>query len=159
MYKSLTVEKIMQRSDSESLGNLETLTMFYDPVMDEVVLNSSHEHYNICQMLIERYLIADESHREKAKDKLKIFKEEIALLDEVIEIRQKISESYSEKLKKRYVKEFKMIGSNNAFWSNMEMLRAIDTVADPFWKPINAFTWGYIQGKRAERARRKKVQP
>ncbi|MGN6713407.1 hypothetical protein [Anaerocolumna jejuensis] len=158
MYKSMTVEEIKQRPEIESLGNLNTLTMFYDPAADEIILNSSNKYYDICQALVERYLSADEDHREKYKNAgANHFAEETTLLDKVIEIRKEIKVSYQEKLRKRYAKELKMIGENNSYWDLEGVLEAIDITSSPYFKTSEAFTWGYIQGKRAERARRKKV--
>jgi len=61
-------------------------------------------------------------------------------------------------LKERYRQEFKIIG--RTLWSasdNLDLLKAIDFLNDTsYWKIIKAFEWGIIQGKRAERARRKR---
>lgn len=63
-------------------------------------------------------------------------------------------------LKDKYKLELKMIGDQNDFYEQSYMLEIIEKVAEggTFWKLVHAFNWGYIQGKRAERARRKKVQ-
>lgn len=59
----------------------------------------------------------------------------------------------------KYKSELLMIDRCFIPWfDNKDMLKVIDVVNDKaLWKIREAFTWGYIQGKRAERARRKKV--
>lgn len=61
-------------------------------------------------------------------------------------------------LKNRYISEFKMIDRAICSISdNLDLLKAIDLLNDTsYWKIIKAFEWGFIQGKRADRARRKR---
>jgi fatty-acid desaturase len=39
----------------------------------------------------------------------------------------------------------------------LELLEKIDQDRDPFWHKFDTFMYGYLEGIRAERARRKKV--
>ncbi len=61
--------------------------------------------------------------------------------------------------KQRFKEELMMIDRCCIPWlDNKDILKAIDVVnSEAFWKVRESFTWGYIQGIRAERARRKKV--
>nr|WP_295680321.1 hypothetical protein [uncultured Lachnoclostridium sp.]DAE03949.1 MAG TPA: hypothetical protein [Myoviridae sp. ct2cn10] len=64
----------------------------------------------------------------------------------------------NKRLKKQYAKELNMIGNQTAFWQHKEFIGDLELITDGsvLWKMLNAFDWGYIQGIRAERARRKK---
>lgn len=161
MYKSMTVDEIMQRPDSESLGGIEELTMFYDPATDEIILNSDYELFDLLQKLVEKYLTVSDDRKERIK-KAECFYGEIDLLDKVIDIRQSKqivqAEKNKEELKKQYAEELKMIGNQTVFWQQKEFIGVLELITDSsvHWKMINAFDWGYILGIRAERARRKK---
>lgn len=62
-------------------------------------------------------------------------------------------------LKKKYQQEFKMIGWQNAFHKQYDILEALEKTVkgSVLWKLVHAFNWGYIQGIRAERFKRKRV--
>lgn len=73
-------------------------------------------------------------------------------------VRDSLIFSEREQLKKEYQKEFEMIGNQNAFMSQREILFAIDKVNEyesEFMKILSSYNWGYIQGVKAERARKK----
>lgn len=61
-------------------------------------------------------------------------------------------------IRKQYEKEFMMIGTQKEFWNQRDIFEAIDIIdKESLMKITSAFNWGYIQGKKTERARRKKV--
>jgi predicted S18 family serine protease len=73
-------------------------------------------------------------------------------------VRDFLVSSEREQLKNKYQKEFEMIGNQNAFMSQREILFAIDKVNEyesEFMKMISSYNWGYIQGVKAERSRKK----
>ncbi|WP_313132796.1 hypothetical protein [Anaerocolumna sp.] len=108
MIKALTIKEMAQLPYIERLGDLKTLSMFYDPADDQVILNSDHENYEIYNMLAASYLTADCDKRERLKTKIKSrFPEEIDLLEKVIQIRLKKELNNPERIKKQYKKEFK----------------------------------------------------
>lgn len=74
--------------------------------------------------------------------------------------KEKEMEDEIEQLEEKYKHELKMIGNQTAFYDQREMIDVIKKVtkASDYWKMIQSFNWGYVQGIRAERARRKKVQ-
>lgn len=58
----------------------------------------------------------------------------------------------------QYEKEFKMIENQNVYITQKHILDAIKVYEEsPYMRLVSSFHWGYIQGKRAERARRKQV--
>lgn len=63
-----------------------------------------------------------------------------------------------QEIEAQYSEEFRILGHQNAFWKQKEMLESInDYEDDPCLRLVDTYNWGYIQGIRAERARRKKV--
>ncbi len=121
MIKALTIKKMAQLPYTEKLGDLKTLSMFYDPADDQVILNSDHENYEIYNMLAASYLTADCDKRERFKAKIQSrFPEEIDLLEKVIQIRLKKELNNPERIKNQYKKEFKMIGNQTAWHRILE---------------------------------------
>lgn len=73
--------------------------------------------------------------------------------------REEELKKYVQGLRDKYKCELKMMGKQMAFHSQLEVLDMINrTDLDPIMKQVSSFNWGYIQGIKAERARRKKVQ-
>lgn len=98
------------------------------------------------------FSITPEQHDQKTEDMLK---------QSDIEFRKKIKakEANILELNRKYKFELRMVERCIIPWTeNVDFLKAIDTLYDDsYWKVIHAFEWGFIQGKKAERARRKKV--
>jgi len=154
MLRSMTIEEISKRPNAIRLGDIQTITMFYDPVNDEIILNSEHHNYDAILLLAEAYLEASPKKRERFKA-TNILPDEIKLLDEVIQTRSLKEES--EKFRQQYSKEFKMIGSETAFWEHIDFIDDMRKFAKyPEIAGVDIFNRGYIQGKRAERASRRK---
>ncbi|MGF7145948.1 putative glycosyl hydrolase (DUF1957 family) [Anaerotaenia torta] len=66
-----------------------------------------------------------------------------------------------QEIRQQYATEFKLIDNSKAFWEQEDILKAINATDEygGVFVLTRAYNWGYIQGERAERARRKKVQP
>lgn len=135
-------------------GNVETLTLFYDKNNDVVVLNQDNKNYEIYELTAKAYLgVPDKTRKEirnRAEEIDKRFSETFDILDEVIKSR------IIEQLQKLYQSEFKMIGKQTDYWNQWDIIQAIDVVNNSQCiKLVSAYNWGYIQGKRSERSRRK----
>lgn len=76
-----------------------------------------------------------------------------------MEQRQKERENKIIDLRNEHKSSLLIISRVIAPWNeNVDLLKAIDILENnSFWKIKEAFEWGYIQVKRAERARRKKA--
>jgi len=161
--KSLTIEEMAQRHDVEALGNLKTLTLFYDPQTDEVIVNKDNKDYDLYELTANTYLTVDTSKRKALRKQAeeilgKGYEETLDLLDAVIRRREKLKYD-------KEAMELRRILGNQAmepYSSDLDMLRALRRVDeqhnnDGFFNDYNPFMYGYIQGIRSERARRKKV--
>lgn len=138
------------------------ISVLYDPIEDVLVLNSVHVDFNTYSMLSVDYMSFDNDQKNILKDEYRrrlkqqgrsdidnnSILEVISILDKVVNIRE--------------VKKYKKIISNQNctdLYNNYMLL--LDLNADTeseFLRNGNIFQLGYIMGKRAERARRKKVQ-
>lgn len=160
MFKSMTIEEISLRPGAEKLGHIQSITLFYDSVRNEIILNSDHKLYDICIELVEKYLEVDADKREKIKSKSKsigCFSQEIKLLDDIIQIRLN-KELNNPGLRQRYAKELKMIGGENSFWKELDFMRVLQLInGTDIFGAASVYSWGYIQGKKADRARRKQA--
>jgi len=132
---------------------LSSITMFYEPEDDIVVLNRDHKGYELYRKFVEGYLSTDEAIRLKVreKDSSEPMKEIITVLDEVIS--------------RRHVqREFFILGEQIMFEKYdmpgglmKKIIESYPKSSPQFWM-WKAFTYGIIQGKRMERARRKAAQ-
>lgn len=154
MFKTMTIEEISKRPGAKQLEDVQTITMLYDSTNDEIILNSEHYNYEAILLLAEAYLEASPKKRERFKA-ANILPDEIKLLDEVVQTRSLKEEA--EKFRQQHSKEFKMIGSETAFWNHIDFIDEMRKFAIyPEMAAVDIFNWGYIQGKKAERARRRK---
>lgn len=157
MFKSMTIEEIHNIFDMIQLEDIQEITMIYDHINNQIILNSEHNNYDANVVLVDAYLKANSTQRERLKA-IGIFLDEIALLDKVIKIQSERTENKIKRLEQQHAKEFKMIGEETSFWNHLDFICDIQKSNDyPEMAAINIFNWGYIQGKRAERARRKKA--
>lgn len=85
---SLNQDQIIESFGYTEIGESKTLTMVYDLANDVIVLNSDHDHFDICNMLATAYLLAEPEKREQLKAKISSFREEVVLLDKIILMRQ-----------------------------------------------------------------------
>ncbi|HHV09762.1 MAG TPA: hypothetical protein GXX75_05745 [Clostridiales bacterium] len=160
-YSIVNEELRIQSCSIEDLVDKEiedpaTVSLFYDPSEDMLILNSNREDADVYLMISRIYLKADKSRRpEIRKDvesTMKSLSTTLDLLDKVIWMREQ--NARFEQLERN----FSMIGRQKAFYDQMDMIYAIDDFEhESTFKLIDAYNWGYIQGVKAERARRKKV--
>lgn len=140
---------------AEKMKPLETLTIFYDPRFDIVVVNLDNEYYDLYKKLCIAYLESDYTTRSNVKNMLKNVNSlgVIKLLDDIIALRERKREEEYKELRKILGKI-----SVGIVIDNRDMIDAITRNETEFWSKSFLFMYGYIMGKRAERARRKKVQ-
>lgn len=171
MYKSLTIEEIALRDDTDMLGELETITMFYDPIEDEIILNSSHSFYDVCINLVEIYLNKDTNAKAYLKEKMQSLHDEMKILDMVIEIREQKErirkevekqEKHLKELLEKYASfldKISKVKPGNYCLSYGEMKVLMEKNKGSLWDiSYDFFKAGFLKGQRAEKARRKKVQ-
>ena len=139
---------------------VETLTLFYEPTTDAVVINHDNNDYELYELIANTYLTVDTSRRKvlrkQAEEILgKGYEETLDLLDAVIRCREKL------KYDKEAMELRKILGNQaiEPYLSDLNILTALRIVDeqhnDGFFNDYNPFMYGYIQGIRAERARRK----
>lgn len=152
MFKSMTVNEIMQHPYAAKLGNLTTLVIFYDTNTDEIILNSDNKDFDLYSKLVLEYMEAERAERAVINE-YAILRNVTRILDKVIEFRKR--QIYDAKAKEM----LKIIRgqSLSLFYENIDMIDALKRIEEPgyFFNNFNLFMYGYIQGKRAERARRK----
>ena len=138
----------------EEIKPLETLTMYYDPSCDIVVVNQDNVNYELYKKLCIVYLDASYSVRSKLKCKFKSLDTLgcVKLLDDIIDLRER------KRLEEEYRELDKILGKADIgiIKDNLSMINTIGRNRTDFWRDPNIFMYGYIMGKRAERARRKR---
>ncbi|MFA9376197.1 MAG: hypothetical protein ACERKZ_05510 [Lachnotalea sp.] len=136
-------------------SRIETLTMFYNDGDDILILNRDNIRFEFYKKLAVKYLGADEEGRIIINNKF-IGKadEELELLYDVMLYRKHIQTTKEAK------KIQKILGKQNIaiYDHNYEMifsLLKINCNENGFFAFFDVFMYGYIQGIRSERARRK----
>ena len=146
----LTFEQVRSFLEARNDGSsISTLTAFIDEEDEALVLNKDDKRYDLYLAMCEKYLsTTDEKRtnfREKSKDNPHF--NTVCLLDKLIEMR-------------RVGEIMKMLGNQKEKYADYPkhvfdgIIKKYDFSDERFhmWK---AYTYGIIQGKRAERARRK----
>ncbi|WP_455717157.1 hypothetical protein [Anaerosporobacter sp.] len=128
---------------------LSTLTGFYTRGDDLFVINSENSDYDFYLLTAESYLSANDEERAAIKKKIlsQGIKEFLSLLDITVNYRKTL--------------QLKLMTGNmptEDYINAIPILRDLNIMRNSDFKEMNAFMYGYIMGKRAERARRKKVQ-
>lgn len=129
-------------SQWEEGARIGSLTLFFEPEKDRVVLNADHQDYFLNREFVEAYLSADEESRNHLKNRIpEALKENVLVLDNCIrkrevhkEIDRAIRGAISPK-EKEVLKEIRVKHTEGTNWIS--------------------FMYGVMQGKRAERAKRK----
>ena len=137
---------------------IEILTLFYNPVTDIVILNRDNKGYELYEFAAVTYLEGDSELRAAMKEQAKgILDSTIELLEKVVSRREQL------KIDKEAEKLIRLLGkqSMNIYINNIEMLEAFRRINkkanNSFLAYYNTFMYGYIQGIRSERARKKRV--
>lgn len=140
----LTIEQAQSFLDSwESGAKLGSLTMYVDKATNTLVLNRDHKNFELYLNLAEGYLASTEEKRKLFKEKhTEKMTEELYVLDACIEQR-------------RIMLEMKKIRENSIDNTcDLSILNHILKTKEPFTAVTNAFIYGMMQGKRAERKKR-----
>lgn len=148
----LTIQQVNcilnQFEDDASIG---TLTLFYDKAADIVVLNSDNKNFDIYLGLAEAFLKADREKEQEIVDKVPSgFRETLEVLRDAKRAR-KIKEEL------RINGHQGIVGCNGTYLYDVfnEIIRKSAGFSHPMILMSQAYTYGVIQGKREERARRK----
>ena len=135
----------------EDGASIETLTLFYDKSADSVVLNSDNKDFDIYLRLAEAFLKADQEKEQEIVDKVPFgFRETLEVLRDVKLIR-KIKEEL------RINGQQWIVGIKGTYLHAVfnEIIKKSGGFRSPMFLMSQAYTYGVIQGKREERARRK----
>lgn len=127
---------------------ISSLTLFYDPESQKVILNKDNPNYKTYLALTEKYLAASPEKRKELAGKLKSEgqKEAVRVLDSAIERRD---------CAKTLLMFDKMPAYTDEYGLNIMVFDALrQRRSDPFWNMYQAFQYGIIQGKRIERKKR-----
>ena len=131
---------------------IDTLTLFYDKNADIVVMNKDNENFNIYLGLAEAFLKSD---RKKAQE----FVDEIPSgCGETLEVLRYVKRTRKIKEELRINGQQVTVGWKGTYLGCVfnEMIRKSGEFSHPMFLMSQAYTYGVIQGKREERARRKR---
>lgn len=126
--------------------SIEELTLFTDNVSGYLTLNKEFKYYDLLLSTAGKYLIADVEERKEIRDKApECLKSSIAVIQK-FRVEKIISREISH--------------ASRGYICNRDR-RIINEITDretsEYMKVINAFRYGMMQGKRAERAKKKKT--
>lgn len=136
----------------EDNAPIDTLTLFYDKRADIVVLNSDNKDFDIYLGLAEAFLKSD---RKKAQE----FVDEIPSgCGETLEVLRDAKRARKIKEELRINRQQRAVGWKGSYLGCVfnEIIRKSGEFSHPMFLMSQAYTYGVIQGKREERARRKR---
>lgn len=127
------------------------LTLFYDEEEQAIVLNKDNTNYYLFENLALKYMRLDNEERRSLADgvKSKCMKEAIKVLDNALEHMNSNKEFFILTHQKGIKDEYEMPRSL------MEMIVEKYNTSNAYWWMYKAFVFGFMNGKKAERARRK----
>lgn len=127
------------------------LTLFYDEEEQAIVLNKDNVNYNFLEKLALKYMGLDNEKRRNLADRVKSewVKEAIKVLDNALAHMNNYKEFFILVHQKAIQEEYEIP------WGLLEMIRNKYNNSNEYWWMYKAFEFGFINGKRAERARRK----
>lgn len=131
-----------QWGEDASLG---TLTLFYEPSNGLLVLNRDNKHYNKYKDIAECYLSGNDKQRKELRNKAP------ESMQETLQVLETCANSVFAK------KE--IFRARNNFIRDETSRKVVEEIIrnyDPYVIGMMAFRYGMMQGKRAERARKKK---
>ena len=131
-------------------SSISTLTIFYMPARDTIVLNRDHVNYDTYRTFTEAYLSCDEHVRRKIRKRYEnkdgsSINEIIEILDGAIKHRKNLEDLFT--LKHQPIEEDDNILS-------ISLMNEI-TGGDQYFSMYKAFQYGVIQGKRLERRKKR----
>ncbi|KAB1437582.1 hypothetical protein [Candidatus Galacturonibacter soehngenii] len=142
--------------------SIEALSMFYDQEDDMIVLNYDNKNYEFIKSFAENYLEMNREHRGDVIQRISNLKsqkhilEMVNVLDSVYWIR-KCKQEEEEARKFQKILKRQSVAAFGEAAPMLEALRRVDTCESEFFFDWNPFMFGYIQGVRSERDRRKKA--
>lgn len=130
---------------------ISTLTLFYDKKADIVVLNEDNEDFDIYLGLAEVFLKSD---REKAKDLVDKISSGCC---ETLKVLRDVRRARKIKEELRINGHQMVVGVKGTYLHDVfnGIIKKYDRFKSPMFLMSQAYTYGVIQGKREERARRK----
>lgn len=134
---------------------ISTLTLFYLPKRDTVVLNRDNKGYETYREFAEAYLMCEEQKREEIRSKFQndeknSMREEINVLDSVLDYRRNSKELF--RLRHQPMKD------TDSGLSISLMNEIIKDTDDHYLSMYKAFQYGVMQGKRLERNKKKTIR-
>ena len=133
-------------------SSISTLTLFYLPKTDTIVLNRDNKNYDTYREFAEMYLKCDEQERKEIRTKIDssekmAMKEELRILDAAINHRKNIKDMFM--LEHQTITE----AVNNLSISMMKEIT--NSTEDYYCSMYKAFQYGVMQGKRLERNKKR----
>lgn len=141
-----------QWNDGSTIGSL---TVFYDND-GKIILNADNKNFESYKKMVLKYLTCTYEEQEKMQEKIieQNLKQIFQVLDKTLIYREKLSFEESWKpikrmLGKQYIPGEKELDMTDKIYSEAR---------DAFSARVDIYNYAFIQGKRAERARKKRVQ-
>lgn len=142
----LTIEQtVSMLKQWEAGAKIGSLTLFYDEQTGYVVLNKDNKRYHTLLGVTREILKADKKNREELERKAPE-----SLLEEITVL--KIAAS-----KREVLEELEKVGKQGFEKQSFEVLEAIWKKSPDMFGMVQSYTYGVMQGKRKERAKRKKT--
>lgn len=133
-------------------SSISTLTLFYLPKTDTIVLNCDNKNYDTYREFAESYLTCDEQEREEIRTKInsgekKTMKEELRVLDNAIKHRKNMEDLF-------LLKHQPTVEDDDML--NISLMNEImKETEDHHFAMYKAFQYGVMQGKRLERRKKR----
>ncbi len=138
-------------------AGIEELSMIYDPVTDTIILNQDHENFELYKLAAETFMKASSKRRSSIMSKIGCYGDDTNdMLDQIARRRERLQQEKQAREIRRILGEHPI----DPYLKNVDMLGVIKQMHPdryPIWDEYDTFMYGYIQGIRAERVRRKKV--
>lgn len=136
-------------------SNISTLTLFYDYKEDAIVLNRDNKNYDTYREFAEAYLMASEEEREMFRSRFmepegNAMAENIRVLDDAINCRKTLRDMFILHHQPAVDDDYDMS------WSLMREIGSQYNTSAGFIAMSKAFQYGVMQGKRIERAKKKR---
>ena len=133
-------------------SSISTLTLFYLPKRDTIVLNRDNKGYETYREFAEVYLMCEEQEREEIKSKFKNdekngMREVINVLDGVLNHRRNGIELFMLK--------HQPMDSTDGGLSISMLQEIVNSTGDHYISMYKAFQYGVMQGKRLERNKKR----
>lgn len=142
----LTIEQTASMLKQWEAGaKIGSLTLFYDERTGYVVLNRDNKRYHTLLGVTKEILRADKKNREALERKAPE-----SLLEEITVLKEAVS-------KREVLEELEKISRQVFERQSFEVLEAIWRKSPDMFGMAQSYTYGVMQGKRKERARRKRT--